>query len=691
MYYKYPFTKQDGLKNCACACMQMIIKYYKGYISLEDLSSHLNTDKNGTSAFKIIEVFKSIGFSAEGIKTSLDEINKENIILPAIAHVVIDKSYNHYITIYQINNKKKYLLIADPNTKIKKVTFEEFNKIWSNVLIITYPIKPVVKNTEVRLVKVVLNIIKNYEKSIIELFFMSLIYMITTISFSFYLKLLFDLISSPINYLLFIFIFFMLIYILKIITNYLRTKLLIFINEKIDISINMDVYKKVLNLPYQYYRNRTTGEIISKISDLEKIRQLINNLILTLFMDLPLTIFSAIVLYILNTKMFLLSIIVLIFYVLIFIVSKHFLSEKTDDYYEKKAGMTSYMYESINGFETVKGLNIENKVIRNFEEKYVSYLKKTVSLDNFINNQNLIKEIVSSISEVIIMYYGILLVINGTISFGTLIAFNSISMFFFSPIRNIISLDLSIEEAKKAIKKVYEMFENDKPKLLDKELNGDIKISNLSYIYNYDNKVLKNINLSIKEGEKVVITGKSGSGKSTLLKIIMKYYDVKRDKVIIGNDDINDIENIRSSISYISQNEILFTDSLYNNINLDNNDSYKFIDIVKDCFVDEIIKDNKLGFNMIIEENGFNISGGQRQRIILSRVLLSKFNILLIDEGLNQVDVNLERKILKNIFERFKEKTIIFISHRLENLDLYDHLIELEDGVIKKDKIRCEI
>ena len=218
-----------------------------------------------------------------------------------------------------------------------------------------------------------------------------------------------------------------------------------------------------------------------------------------------------------------------------------------------------------------------------------------------------------------------------------------------------------------------------------------LRIINQSYIYNYDKKVLKNINLNIKAGEKVVITGKSGSGKSTLLKIIMKYYDVKRDKVIIGNDDINDIENIRSSISYISQNEILFTDSLYNNINLDNNDSYKFIDVVKDCYVDEIIKDNKLGFNMIIEENGFNISGGQRQRIILSRVLLSKFNILLIDEGLNQVDINLERKILKNIFERYKEKTMIFISHRLENLDLYDHLIELEDGVIKMDKIRCEI
>lgn len=691
MYYKYPFTKQDGLKNCACACMQMIIKYYNGYISLEDLSNYLNTDKTGTSALKIVEVFKEIGFNAEGIKASLSEINNDNLILPAIAHVTVDKSYNHYIIIYKINFKKKYLLIADPNSKIKKISYEEFDKIWNNVLIISYPVKPVVKNAEVKLFKVVLDILKNYKKSILELFFMSFIYMIATIAFSFYLKLLFDLISSPKNYLLFIFIFFMLIYILKIITNYLRNKLLIFVNQKIDISMNMDVYKKVLTLPYQYYRNRTTGEIISKINDLEKIRNLINNLILTLFMDFPLTIFSALILYIINPNMFFISLVVLICYILIFIISKHFLNEKTNSFYEEKASMTSYMFESINGFETVKGLNIENSIIRKYENKYVKYLKKIVDLDNFINNQNLVKEIVNSISEVIIMYYGILLVIDGTITIGTLIAFNSISMFFFSPIRNIISLDLSIEEAKKAIKKVYEMFEDKENKLINKEVNGNIKINNLSYIYNYDNEVLKNIKLDIKQGEKVVIAGKSGSGKSTLLKIIMKYYEVKREKIFIGNDDINDIDNIRNSVSYISQNEILFTDSLYNNINLDNNDSDKFTNVVKDCYVDEIINNNKLGYNMIIEENGFNISGGQKQRIILSRALLSKFNILLVDEGLNQVDVNLERKILKNIFNRYKDKTIIFVSHRLENLDLYDHFIELENGLIKKDEIKCQV
>lgn len=689
MKYKYPFTKQDGLKNCACACMQMIIKYYKGYINLTQLESLLETNKNGTNAFKITNVFKQLGFNSIGVKLNLDEINKENIVLPAIAHVTINKSYNHYIVIYKIDYKKKKILISDPADKIKLISFEQFDEIWNKVLIIAYPVKPVIKNNEVNLKSIIYYLLKDHKKSIFHLFIMSFIYMVVTIIFSFYLKLLFDLQDTSKSYLFLIFIFFMSIYFLKITTNFLRIKLLIFINQKFDLSVNMDVYKKVINLPYQYYRNRTTGEIISKISDLEKVREFINNLILTLFMDLPLTLISVIVLYLINPVLFFISLIALSLYILVFLLSKNYINSKTETCYKEKASMTSYMYESISGFETVKGLGIENNVIKKYENKYVKYIKEIVKLDNFINIQNYIKELINIISEVVIMYIGIILVTQNKISLGTLLMFNSVSIFFFSPIRNILALDLNYFEAKKVITKVYEMLISSNNKKEVTNIDGDIVINNLSYAYSYENEILKNISLNIKKGEKVVITGKSGSGKSTLLKIIMKYYDIKRNKILIGDNDIKDVDLNENGISYISQNEMLFTDSLYNNINIDNNDSIKFKEVVKICCIDEIIQDNNLGYNMIIEENGFNISGGQKQRIVLGRALLSRCNILLIDEGLNQVDVNLERKILKSIFEKYKNKTIIFISHRLENLDLYDHLIEIEDGKVIKDHLKC--
>ena len=141
MRKKYPFTKQEGLKDCAAACMQMIIKYYNGYISINDLNEMLETTKEGVSAFKIIEVSNKIGFKATGIRLNLLELNK-SVTLPVIAHVVIN-NYNHYIVVYKIDSFKKSVIIADPQSKIKTISFKEFESIWTNVIINLYPVKPI--------------------------------------------------------------------------------------------------------------------------------------------------------------------------------------------------------------------------------------------------------------------------------------------------------------------------------------------------------------------------------------------------------------------------------------------------------------------------------------------------------------------------------------------------------------------
>ena len=193
--------------------------------------------------------------------------------------------------------------------------------------------------------------------------------------------------------------------------------------------------------------------------------------------------------------------------------------------------------------------------------------------------------------------------------------------------------------------------------------------------------------MTIKDKDKVMVIGKSGSGKSTLFKILAKFYDVKNSKVFINKIDLNNykLSEINKNILYLGQNEILFNDTLYNNLIFDSSVCSKLLDTCKMCYVDEII-DSNLGYYMLIEENGFNLSGGERQRIVLARTLLRDFNILIIDEGLSQVDVDMERKILKNLFEHFKDKTIIFISHRLDNLDLFDNLVKVEGGVVWNER-----
>ena len=161
--------------------------------------------------------------------------------------------------------------------------------------------------------------------------------------------------------------------------------------------------------------------------------------------------------------------------------------------------------------------------------------------------------------------------------------------------------------------------------------------------------------------------------------ILYKYYNISRDTVYLDDYDINDydIGNIRDNICYISQNERLYTNTVKNNILLDRDIQYEeFIKVCRFTYVDEIVDDEIFGYDKVLEENGINLSGGQRQRIILARALLKNSKIILIDEGLSEIDINLERRILKNIFNEFKNETFIIVSHRFNNMDLFDKILK---------------
>ena len=242
-------------------------------------------------------------------------------------------------------------------------------------------------------------------------------------------------------------------------------------------------------------------------------------------------------------------------------------------------------------------------------------------------------------------------------SLSNIITFTFLTNYMINSMNNILELFKDYYYVKNSTKRANYLFEVESENLEKKTnfvLKGNIKINNLSFGYR-DSTFLNNINIQIKEGEKVLILGESGSGKSTLLKLLLKYYQVNRNNIFINDIDINDIaiSNIRDEIACISQNEFLYDDTIKNNIVAGKKiTEEEFLEIAKLTYVDEFIKELFLGYDTKLEENGLNLSGGQRQRIMLARMLLKPSKIMLIDEGLNAIDINLERKILKNIFSK---------------------------------------
>ena len=285
---------------------------------------------------------------------------------------------------------------------------------------------------------------------------------------------------------------------------------------------------------------------------------------------------------------------------------------------------------------------------------------------------------------------------KGNLTIGSYTTITYLMTYLIYPLNNLISILNEYYYNKSALKRANSLFEIEDEKIYEERklaVNGNIKIHNLNYTYNNKSYILKNLNLRIEDRERVLILGPSGCGKSTIMKLLYKYYPVDRDMIFINNYDINDysLSDIRRDFIYVSQNELLYTDSIRNNILLDRQiKEERYLDMCKIFYVDDIIKGSMLGYDYLLEENGCNISGGQRQRIILARSLLKEGKIIMIDEGLSQIDINLERKILKNMFYYFYDQTIIIISHRQENMDLYDRVIRIEEGktinLIKSDR-----
>ncbi len=659
---KYPFVKQQGLKECGPVCVQMILKYYHGYASIDKLSEMMQTNSSGTTAYNLVKTLNNIGFESKGLKyLNLDKIN-----IPCIAHVIIN-SYNHYIVIYEINFKKEYIIIADPASYIKKLSFKEFKKMWSGVVIEMKPNDKIICDYEPKVFKFIWHYIKSNIKLIILVSLLSLVVNILSIATSLFLPLIIKEGYSKLNI---IFKYFIIIYILKLIITFFQNKSLITLNKNLNNNISNDIFKNVLSLPYRYYKRRTTGEITCYFSQLNLVINFILIMAQTLLIDLPLLLIIFLILLVSNKIIFLINIVSILLIIMLIKTCNNRKYVQVSENLRKKSYLNSFMVESISNFETIKNLNIENKINKKFNRINNDLINQTYKLNSIYIKQTLLKDILYGINLLLIILCSINIYHTDISIFISQFVLSTILI---STFKNIIDLDLEYKETIEALKKLAELTIKKSENIL--ECDGNINIKNLFFKYD-TNQILKNINLNIKQGNKVFITGTSGSGKSSLAKILKGYYNYEG-SIKIGNKEVNGRVN---DIIYISQMEKLFLGTLEDNLKIKTGRLPK-----KDiCNIDNILKTN---YHKIIEEEGFNLSGGQRQRIILTRAL-SDFKILIIDEGLSQVSSNMERIILKNLIKEYKNKTIIYISHRLDNLDLFNQYIKISNGKIVNNEKR---
>lgn len=673
-------VRQQDEKDCGVCSLLSIIRYYKGNVPLEQLRLDARTNNEGTTALNLVLASQKYGFDAVGMKVeNVNDIKR----LPAIAHLNLKKGYSHYVVIEKVT-KDKIILMDPAKGKVVKFLWE-FQKEWSGVVLIFYPKQKImVLKNDVTLFTIFKKVFIS-EKNLIKIIVLvSFLLTIFTIALGYYFQMFNSLYLNkyPINYLKVLVLVFAIFTCFKLFLTYYRSYLENHLNKNIDCLITSDFLKHLFNLPLNVITSRKSGEILSRVNELTSIKGLITEIFITYTLDFLIVVITTFLLIRISSKLFLILFLTTIFYLFVGIITKKSIFEKAYQNISIESEFNNTVLENIKMINSIKNLDAVDGTLNKIERKLTHYLYDTYKVNTILNKINIFKVSCYEIGFFLINTFGFYFVYKGIINMIDLITFNALLNLYFEPLKNIVDSIPKYSFMKASITKIND-FLGVRAEILGEKTSTDgydISINNLNYSYNKYQNVLKSVNLNIKEGEFVLLQGASGSGKSTLCSILNKYITDYTGDILFGKMNYKDlsIKTIRENIVYVGQNENIFTGSIKENITFGNKVSdLNFDKICKICKVDDVANKKTFRYESLIGSDEGNISGGEKQRIILARAVLKDFNVLILDEALSEVDIKLELEILKNIRDNYKDKTIIYISHK-KYPNVFDKVISME-------------
>lgn len=477
------------------------------------------------------------------------------------------------------------------------------------------------------------------------------------------------------------------------ILTFLMRQTLIVMSRHVEFDLKNEVFKHYEVLDQNFYKRNRTGDLMNRISeDVSRVRMYVGPAVM--YTINTLIRFTVVIIYMYNVspRLTLYTILPLpILSYIIFKLSKE-INKRSTIFQQYLSKVSSFTQEIFSGIRVVKAYSLEKQHQDNMID--LANESKTKSM-NLAKVQSLFGPLMIAligISNLVVIYFGGVMYINGSIeSIGTIAEFILYVNMLTWPVASIGWVSSLVQEAEASQKRINEFLKIE-PEIKNKatnrtEIKGNIEFKNVSFTYDDTNiQALKNISFTVKKGETLAILGKTGSGKSTILSLITRLYDVKKGKITIDGNQIDNVNlfDLRNSIGIVPQDAFLFSDSIKNNIKFgkENATDDEIIKVAQQAFVHEnIIQFNKQ-YETILGERGITLSGGQKQRVSIARAIIKNPEILLFDDCLSAVDTETEEQILNNLFEISKDKTTIIVSHRVSSAKNADKIIILEDGKI---------
>lgn len=696
--------RQHDEKDCGAACMSMIFDYHGKKLPMATVRESLQVDQYGANIFSLLDAAEKNGLTAHAFEDEAqkvwDAIQSGEVPMPAVIRIVNRGIYEHYVVVNGIRRGK--LRVFDPDMGRRSMRQEEFQQCFLGQ-IMAFEKEPDFQKENRRKGRFsrFVSIVSRQKGLLCAIGLLSLFVTAIGLGGTFSFQYLIDnvlsnlhneeLLDEGLDTFALLITFLGGLYLVKLLVQLLRAKLLTVMSKNIDLPLMLGYYDHVTRLPQRFFDTRKTGEIMSRFNDAGKIRDAISGVTLTLMIDTVMVAVTAVVLYRASATLFTVAMITFLLYLLISGLYVKPLEKFNRELMEKNAQFSSYLKESIDGMETVRTSQAEGAVREKTGSMFRDFLKRNISGSLMGISKDSLIECVTSLSTLVLLWMGAVNIIRGEMTAGALITFVTLLDYFLSPVQNLVQLQTELQTALVAADRLNDVLDLEAERSsgqVPEDVLKSVQFDNVSFRYGARELTLDGVTFSVSAGERVALVGESGCGKSTTSKLMMGFYQPENGTVRVNGVSLAEVslEWLRSQTACVPQNTFLFSDTVRNNLTLglprDRIPSDEEISRILDACRCEFVREMPLGVDSMLEENGMNLSGGQRQRLAIARALLRHPRLLILDEATSALDTVTEREVHQSLKELFPDMMIVTIAHRLSSVKECQQILVMERGKV---------
>ncbi|MDN5490192.1 MAG: peptidase domain-containing ABC transporter [Acinetobacter sp.] len=692
---KTPVILQTESSECGLACLAMIAGYY-GYDSdLLTLRQKYPISQKGVTLTTLVKIANKLYLITRPLKLELDELNK--LRLPCILHWDL----NHFVVLKSVSTTK--ITIIDPAFGEKQLNYDQASSHFTGIALELWPdsdFEEKKEKTSIRIFKL-FGEIRGLWKSLGQILLLALVLEVFSLVSPFFMQWVIDhaIVSADLNLLTTLAIGFGMLMVLSSLISLLQSWVVMHMATTLNVQWKANIFHHLVNLPTNFFQKRHLGDIISRFGSIDAIQRTLTTSFITAILDGLMTVFTLALMFIYSAKLAWIAIITMLIYAIIRWIWYAPLRRATEDQIVHAAKQNTHFMETMRGIKTIKQFEKQDHRQATWLTLFVDQINAGLTTQKLGLMFGFVNTLLFGIQNIVIVWLGASLVIEGEFTVGILMAFIAYKNQFGGRVSSLIDkfvevkmLSLHGERLADIVLTDQERVDNNILDLDSSEQieNTEIDVKSLKFRYSEDEPwTLHHINFDVPMGQSIAIVGATGCGKTTLMNLLLGNLNLEYGDIKIGGHNIKNLgqNRIRHLIASVAQDDVLFAGSISENISF-------FDDNVKQSWVEECAKmaaihdeimAMPMGYQTLVGDMGNILSGGQKQRVLLARALYRKPKILFLDEATSHLDIIKEKEINEMI--KSLDITRIIIAHRPETIASVDRIIVLNNGRIVDDKM----